>query len=75
MKTYFKFIFFSWILVSLILCDDPKTPIIDPGSGSINDFEVIKIIPNGDEKYLLEDAEYIFDHDKLFMFLHKYSHL
>lgn len=39
---------------------NPIPPIVTPP-----DFEVETIIPNGDEQYLQEDSDYIFDQDKL----------
>lgn len=64
MHSYLRILFFWGILLSITSCDEPESPFGDPMDNS-QDFEVVKIIPNGDENYLNEDADYIFDHDKL----------
>lgn len=57
-----------FILISLLLpsckSDSPPQPpaVTDP------DFEVDTVLPTGDERYLHEDSDYIFDQDSLYTF-------
>jgi len=70
MKISFKIYFtFAFCALTILSCkDDPETSTTDPTDDPTPNNGVPFIIPDGDEKYITETSEYIFDQSKLHRF-------